>query len=283
MHGEASVPSPELVQAHLEKVLASRLFRDSVRLQDMLRFTVRGALLDNRAALKESVLGVEVFGRKPGYDPASNSIVRVEFSRLRAKLDRYYDSDGRHENIRIRFPKGSYVPEFNWDRDLRQVQQPRQQTSLAVLPFVDAGSDRDNEHFADGLADELITALSKVAGLRVVARTSSFEFKGKNADSRNIGAALRVSVLLEGSVRRQGDPRVRPPESVPTRSADAHEFYLKGRLWCARRRLADYKLPDEVMVVDTLPKGPTGKVQRRELEERYLQTHAAEEGLVSRV
>ena len=282
MHGEPNVPSPETVQAHLEKVLASTLFRDSGRLQDMLRFTVHGALSGNRTALKESVLGVEIFGRKPGYDLASNSIVRVEFSRLRGKLDRYYDTDGRHENLRIRFTKGSYAPEFDWNRGLRPIAPTRRQTSLAVLPFVDAGSDRDNEHFADGLADELITALSKVPGLRVVARTSSFEFKGKNADIRNIGAALRVGAVLEGSVRRQGDqirihtrlievadgcqlwaekyerrlddvfavqdditrsitealkveiPRVRPPTFVPTRSADAHEFYLKGRLWWHR-------------------------------------------------
>ena len=80
--------------------------------------------------------------------------------------------------------------------------------TIAVLPFVNMSTDPDNEHFSDGITEELINALAKVEGLQVTARTSSFAFKGRNEDVRNIGKELGVSAVLEGSVRRAGD-RVR--------------------------------------------------------------------------
>src|SRR6185503_18274023 len=76
--------------------------------------------------------------------------------------------------------------------------------SVAVLPLVNLSPDRANEYFSDGMTEELITALGKVEGLRVAARTSAFAFKGKEADVREIGAKLNVGTVLEGSVRREG-------------------------------------------------------------------------------
>lgn len=75
--------------------------------------------------------------------------------------------------------------------------------SVAVLPFVNIGGDPGDEYFSDGLTEELIATLSRIGGLRVPARTSSFAFKGKDADIREIGAALGVSAVLEGSVRTE--------------------------------------------------------------------------------
>lgn len=75
--------------------------------------------------------------------------------------------------------------------------------SLVVLSFTYLGNDPDNEFFADRLTDELITALSRVPGLKVVARTSSFKFKGRANDIRGIGSTLKVDTVLEGNVRRQ--------------------------------------------------------------------------------
>ncbi|GAC1460889.1 MAG: hypothetical protein PVS2B3_15570 [Steroidobacteraceae bacterium] len=77
--------------------------------------------------------------------------------------------------------------------------------SIAVLPFVDMSEKRDQEYFSDGLAEELIDALTRVANLRVPARTSSFSFKGKAATIEEIARALGVSHVLEGSVRKSGD------------------------------------------------------------------------------
>ncbi len=76
--------------------------------------------------------------------------------------------------------------------------------SVAVLPLVNLTAERSDEYFSDGMTEELITALSKVEGLRVAARTSAFTFKGRNADIREIGEKLQVGTVLEGSVRRSG-------------------------------------------------------------------------------
>lgn len=77
--------------------------------------------------------------------------------------------------------------------------------SIAVLPFANLSSDKNNSFFGDGLADEIITALTRVPGLRVTARTSSFAFRDKQEDVREIGAKLGVCTLLEGSVQRSDD------------------------------------------------------------------------------
>src|SRR6266576_1742929 len=77
--------------------------------------------------------------------------------------------------------------------------------SLAVLPFVNASADPENEYLCDGVTDELINALTKVEGLRIASRTSVFALKGKPQDIRAIGALLGVSAVLEGTVRKSGD------------------------------------------------------------------------------
>ncbi len=81
-------------------------------------------------------------------------------------------------------------------------------SSIAVLPFVDLSPQKDQEYFCDGMAEELISALTKIEGLKVVARTTAFSFKGERLDVREIGKKLNVETLLEGSVRKAGN-RVR--------------------------------------------------------------------------
>src|SRR5215203_3157070 len=77
--------------------------------------------------------------------------------------------------------------------------------SVAVLPFANLSADQENEYFTDGMADEIINALSKIQSLRVASRTSSFAFKGKNEDIGEIGKKLKVSTVLEGSMRKMGN------------------------------------------------------------------------------
>jgi TolB-like protein/Tfp pilus assembly protein PilF len=77
--------------------------------------------------------------------------------------------------------------------------------SIAVLPFVNMSADPENEYFSDGITEELLNALTKVDGLQVTSRTSSFAFKGKNEDVRQIGKQLNVTSVLEGSVRKAGN------------------------------------------------------------------------------
>jgi len=78
--------------------------------------------------------------------------------------------------------------------------------SAAVLPFADLSAEGDQEYFSEGLTDELITSLSRAGGLQVAARTSSFQFKGRDIDVREVGRRLHVGSVLESSVPKSGDP-----------------------------------------------------------------------------
>ena len=79
------------------------------------------------------------------------------------------------------------------------------ENSFAVLPFRNMSSERENEYFSDGITEEIINALTKVEGLNVIARTSSFAFKDKDIDLREVGTRLNVAYILEGSVRKAGN------------------------------------------------------------------------------
>ena len=96
-----------------------------------------------------------------------------------------------------------------WKSNHRPAQEPAgaamADKSIAVLPFVDMSEEKDQEYFADGMAEEIIDLLVKIPGLKVIGRTSSFQFKGKTEDLRSIGTQLGAAYVLEGSVRRSGD------------------------------------------------------------------------------
>jgi serine/threonine protein kinase/Flp pilus assembly protein TadD len=113
--------------------------------------------------------------------------------------------------------------------------------SIAVLPFTNMSADPEGDFFADGIADEIITALSKVKALRVVSRTSSFTFKGKNEDIREIGRKLQVSTILEGSIRKAGKRLRLNAQLVSTTDS--------SQLWAERydRELEDvFAIQDEI-------------------------------------
>jgi len=95
--------------------------------------------------------------------------------------------------------------------------------SIAVLPFANMSADRDQEYFSDGLAEEIINLLAQMNGLKVIARTSSFAFRGKEQDIRQIADALNVTQVLEGSVRRSGS-RIRITAQL-IQAADGSHLY----------------------------------------------------------
>src|SRR5713101_6247462 len=98
--------------------------------------------------------------------------------------------------------------------------------SIAVLPFVNMSSDRENEYFADGLTEEILNRLTQISELKVPGRTSSFVFKGKNTDLRQIGAALGVANVVEGSVRKSAD-RLRIIAQL-VRTADGYHLWSQA-------------------------------------------------------
>ncbi|TFH26211.1 MAG: hypothetical protein E4H10_07610 [Bacteroidia bacterium] len=95
--------------------------------------------------------------------------------------------------------------------------------SIAVLPFRNISSDKENEYFSDGITEEIINALTKVEGLNVIARSSAFTFKDQNTDPKKVGAQLGVAYILEGSVRKSGN-KVRVTAQLIKVSDSFHVF-----------------------------------------------------------
>ena len=115
------------------------------------------------------------------------------------------------------------------------------QPSIAVLPFANMSGDKENEYFSDGLAEEILNSLAQIEGLKVIARTSSFAFRGKEQDIVEIAQRLRVRTILEGSVRRSGN-RIRVTAQLIEANEGTH-------LWSDRydRDLEDvFKVQDEI-------------------------------------
>jgi tetratricopeptide (TPR) repeat protein len=110
-------PGAQVVRQQLERMLESSLFTRSAQLSRLLRYLVEKNLEGRDQELKESVIGVEVFGRDPGYDPKLDPIVRTEARRLRARLTEYYEGEGLADMVRIDLPKGGYVPQLHVAED----------------------------------------------------------------------------------------------------------------------------------------------------------------------
>ena len=141
-------------------------------------------------------------------------------------------------------------------RSLREVRQndraaslPIPEKSIAILPFVDLSQARDQEYFCDGISEEILDALAKVEGLRVVARTSSFAFKGRNADVSEIAQKLNVGNVLEGSLRREGN-RIR----VAVQLVNARDGFHMWSQTFERELQGVFAVQDEITraVVDAL-------------------------------
>jgi tetratricopeptide (TPR) repeat protein len=108
--------APPAIRAQLDRILNSRAFARSPRISRFLTFVVEETLQGQEDKLKEYLLGVEVFGRMESFDPRIDSIVRVEARRLRYKLEKYYESEGREDTVFIQLRKGCYVPTFSRKR-----------------------------------------------------------------------------------------------------------------------------------------------------------------------
>jgi len=222
----------QAVRRQLERILESPGFSRNERLSRFLRFVVEGHLDGKDQELKESVIAIEVFGRRPDFDSKLDPVVRTEAARLRARLNEYYIKEGKADALVIELPKGGYVPRF------REVEQHQAVTpilegtrarfstrfwfklrlacfvtglaavgwwwihhrsepiAIAVLPLENTGHDPANEYFADGLTDELIRNLSIIEGLAVRSRTSSFGIKGQARNIRGRADIRHITAIF---------------------------------------------------------------------------------------
>jgi adenylate cyclase len=198
----ASGLTPEAIHTGLDRVLSSATFIRSKRLGRFLRFTVEQCLEGHQNSLKEYLVGVEVFNKLETFDPRIDSIVRVEARRLRSKLERYYQTEGREDPVVILFRKGSYVPVIMTREQYQAHGYPdgsgttrSAKRSIAVSRFTNLGVEPGYSFFCSGITEDIVSALTKLPNFRIVARHSGLQGLEE----------VKSDFLLEGSVRKQGD------------------------------------------------------------------------------
>src|SRR5215470_7740325 len=251
----------EQVRQQLTCILASSIFAHSHRQSRFLRYIVQATLTGDADRLNQRIIGIEVFDRPDSFDPVVDSLVRVEAGRLRSKLREYYDESGKYDRVLIELPKGSYAVRIghmpahaggrckahvNADRpDNIAVagipRRPQGSPTIAVLPFHSISSDREQQSFADGITDDLITDLARISGLFVISRQSVSAYKGSVARTQRISEELGVGFILEGSIRQAGN-RVRINVQLIDGSSGKH-------IWAKRydRNMGDvFDLQDDV-------------------------------------
>ncbi len=204
--------TPEAIRLQLERILQSGEFRGSDKQRKFLSFVVDETLEDRASQLKGYTIAVSVYGRKEGFDPQVDPIVRVEAGRLRRALEHYYLTAGENDPVRITIPKGSYVPAFK----MIQIHPSGAKTltsesegtalpegpSVAVMPLINLTGNKEQDYFVDGLTEELTTELARYQDFKVIASQSTMRFKGQKVDPKGVGCDLGVRFLLVGSVRR---------------------------------------------------------------------------------
>ncbi|MBI1790003.1 MAG: hypothetical protein HYR60_20930, partial [Acidobacteria bacterium] len=194
-----------------------------------LRFIVEQTLQGKSGALDERVIGVEVYGLNPDYDPRSDPTVRQEAHKLRSRLRRYYAGAGRRDAIVIELHRGAYAPVLALAgkrfsrRTLARLGgagvlgaaaaaavwvvrfAPRPLRAIVVMPFLNLDSSTEIEYLGEGLSAEIIRGLSGINDLRVIPRASASAMKEKRRDVPEIGLRFKVDTVAGGAVRTAGD------------------------------------------------------------------------------
>ncbi len=233
----------QAIREQLDRILKSGPFHQSHRRQRFLEFIVNETLAGRGEQLKAYNVALEVFERPESFDPVVDPLVRIEAARLRDKLREYYDADGQGDPIRIELPKGSYTPHIEFRQAPAAERGPdRQGPVIVVLPFVNLSGDPRQEYFSDGLTGDIMTELSRARDLRVLARNTTFQYKGRTVDLPKLARELGVRYVLEGSIRRIDD-RLRVTAQLIDAETGAH-------VWADRfdRELADiFLVQDEIV------------------------------------
>jgi len=237
---DALSAAAEPVRRQLQSILHDAEFKALPRLGALLRHVVERKLEGREAEIKESTIGVEVFGRPASYDTRVDSVVRTEARRLREKLAHYYLYRGKDDPVLIEIPKGSYVPVFRPLRDAGEAgaspapAPPRQwrrvalamgalaaaaavlvgwnvlptrpavsahSRVLAVLPFASLDeSGGQTRYLSEGITEDLERDFSRAAGLALHAHPAGWTASGHEPDYPALARRLGADVLLTGAV-----------------------------------------------------------------------------------
>lgn len=200
--------SQKATRQQLERILSSAAFQQAGRLKRFLNFIVLESIEGRGDELKEYVVGVQVFGKEPSFDPRTDPIVRVQARRLRARLERYYRDEGQQDEVVVELPKGGYAPVARRREERTTSKQSlgaafASRNTIAVLPFADHSPAEDLGYFCQGISQEVIHALARFRGLRVLASNSAHG--NQRADLREVASGLDAAMIVTGSVRRSGE------------------------------------------------------------------------------
>ena len=263
------------IREQLVRILNSGPFHQSQRRQRFLEYLVNETLAGRGERLKAYNVALEVFDRPETFDPTVDPLVRIEAARLREKLREYYEADGKNDPIHITLPKGAYTPQIEFRHEdapqiAREKGSPTHEVSstvpsVAVFPFDDLNADQKLGYLGDGVAEDIITALSRFPDLVVVARTSSFAYKGKAVDVRQVGKDLGVGYVVEGSVRKDGDKLRIVSQLIDTKNGEevwAERFDRSG--------MDPWALQDEItgMIVSAMT-GETGALKQAQYRQAW--------------
>lgn len=205
--------SHDVIRTELNRILKHQEFQATDKMRNFLRFVVEESLAGRADQLKGHSIATRVFGRGEDFDAAQDPIVRIQAGRLRRALERYYLVAGGHDPICIHIPMGRYIPHFAAQavettatrpgaaaRDV-EYQAPEGPT-VAVLPLEYLTGDPDQPFFTVGLAEELITELSRFQDIIVVSCQPATRSAGLPADPVELGHATGARFMLGGTVRR---------------------------------------------------------------------------------
>src|SRR5579884_925460 len=189
------------IHDELQRILKSNSFRKSDGLQRLLSFLILKLVSGENTKLKEYLLGVEVFGRRTNFDPRVDAIVRVQATRLRAKLAEYYQSEGYRNPFIIELPKGHYIASVR-RRDTSKAHPgcSEQSSLMTVIPFLNLVTSKGGQYFADALTEDIIDRLVKLPHLRVTPRVIALHLTKTFA--ANMTEQVHLEYILEGSVRK---------------------------------------------------------------------------------
>lgn len=196
------------VRQQLDRMLASPTFQQVDRLKRFLSFIVTETIAGRGDQLKEYVVGVQVFGKEETFDPRTDPIVRVQARRLRARLARYYRSEGQTDETVIDLPKGGYLPVFKRREGGGTVRRfvsagLTGRNTVAVMPFDDHSPNAALGYVCKGVRQELIHGLTRVAALHVIAwDTAGLMPDGGGSEAASAPAA---AMIVTGSVQGSGE------------------------------------------------------------------------------
>ncbi|MGC4053491.1 MAG: hypothetical protein QM757_29675 [Paludibaculum sp.] len=250
-------PTPAQIRRQVHRILHSPAFADTERLRGLLLWLIEETLAGRGGHLKESLIGVEVFHREATWDPQADALVRVQMRNLRIRLARFYEMEGRSDDLLITIPRGQYVPNFARKVEEQSVPPPvrsRVRTWIALsaatlalagcagwlafswrpageplrvglLPFQNLSGDPRDDYLAHGLTEELTALLARSRSLRVIS-LGGLPAGGpeSTSDLRKRAKASQVEYLVLGSLRRAG-PGPNDAWSVTARLLDAEKGY----------------------------------------------------------